>query len=228
MLSTLINICSYTIMISTRWNNYKHSLISGGGGKNAGFVRRMEAEKKIQFQKITNPSKYMINKYGQSVPIADYGHDDNYDNHTVEPTPLSRFGNYHVGKPKKRPNKDRSRLTEVQEEQLENERRQKELEKDKIHQHFESLKQMVTDYKRQYGVVWTQYTKQLDELKSKRGVSKQKKSDLQEELIVNNHKNINKLKSSFPKLFEYMKQHKLVDINLVYKHINNNNNSKKA
>jgi hypothetical protein len=213
-------------MISTRWNNYKHSLISGGGGKNAGFVRRMEAEKKIQFNKITNPSKFMINKYGQSVPIEDYddlAHDDNY---TPVTTPLSRFDDYHVGKPKKKHNKERNRLTEVQEEQLENERRQKELEKDKIRQHFETLKQMVTDYKRQYGVLWTQYTKQLDELKSKRGVSKQKKSDLQEELIVNNHKNINKLKSSFPKLFEYMKQNKLVDINLVFKHINNN--SKKA
>lgn len=197
-------------MISTRWNNYKHSLISGGGGKNAGFVRRMEAEKKIQFQKITNPSKFMINKYGQSVPIDDLAHDDYY---TPEPTPLSRFDNYHVGKPKKKHSSDRNRLTEVQEEQLENELRRKELEKDKIRQHFESLKQMVTDYKRQYGVLWTQYTKQLDELKSKRGVSKQKKSDLQKELIVNNHKNINKLKSSFPKLFEYMKQHKLVDIN---------------
>ena len=219
MLSTLINICSYTIMISTRWNNYKHSLISGGGGKNASFVRRMEAEKKIQLQKIKNPSKFMINKYGKSVPIEDYGHDDNYDSHTVEPTPLLRFDNYHVGKPKKKQSSDRNRLTEVQEEQLENERRRKELEKDKIRQHFESLKQMVTDNKRQYGVLWTQYTKQLDELKSKRGVSKQKKSDLQEELVVNNQ--------SFPKLFEYMKQHKLVDINLVYKHINNNN-SKKA
>src|SRR5688500_17593408 len=97
MLSTLINICSYTIMISTRWNNYKHSLISGGGGKNAGFVRRMEAEKKIQFQKITNPSKYMINKYGQSVPI-----EERPDSHTVEATPLSRFDDYHVGKPKKK------------------------------------------------------------------------------------------------------------------------------
>ena len=222
MLSTLINICSYTIMISTRWNNYKHSLISGGGGKNAGFVRRMEAEKKIQFQRISNPSKFMINKYGQSVPNPDYddlAHNDDYA--TPEPTPLSRFDDYHVGKPKKKQNNERNRLTEVQEERLEHERRQKVAEKQKVIDQLESLKQMVTEYKRQYGLLWSQYTKTLDELKSRRGVSKQNKSDLQEELVVNNHKNIKNLKLSFLKLFEYMKQHKITDINLVFKHINN-------
>ena len=36
--------------------------------KSAGYVRRMEAEKKIQFARISRPSKYMINKYGSADP----------------------------------------------------------------------------------------------------------------------------------------------------------------
>ena len=35
----------------------KHFSIQGGGNKNAGYVRRMEAENKIIFHKIHNPTK---------------------------------------------------------------------------------------------------------------------------------------------------------------------------
>jgi hypothetical protein len=37
--------------------------IRGSGNKNSGYVRRLEAENKIVFDKIHNPTKYMIKKY---------------------------------------------------------------------------------------------------------------------------------------------------------------------
>lgn len=42
----------------------------GGNAKNAGYVKRMEAEKKIVFDKIHRPSKYMIDKYGNMQAVA--------------------------------------------------------------------------------------------------------------------------------------------------------------
>jgi len=47
------------------------------------------------------------------------------------------------------------------------------------------------------------------------------KDELQEQLIVANHQTINNIKRSFKELSEYMKQNKLADLNLVYKHVNN-------
>jgi hypothetical protein len=210
--------------ISNRWSNYQDTLI-GGSAKSAGFVKRMEAEKKIQFQKISRPSKYMINKYGNRVevhePFEDYGNnDDDYDNH-VDPTPISRFDNYNVGKPKKKVKNNKSALTEVQEERLEAEKRKKEDELHKVRQHLESLKLMVTDYKSKLGKQENAYHKELNDLKHKHGLRKTQKDDLQEQLIVNHHKTIKQMKTLYPQLFAYMKQNKLADINLVFKHVNN-------
>jgi hypothetical protein len=49
-----------------------HELLHGGSA-HSGYVQRMEYEKKIQFHKISRPSKYMINKYGTTAaPTIDY------------------------------------------------------------------------------------------------------------------------------------------------------------
>ena len=127
-------------MISNRWNKYRDTIV-GGSAKSAGFVKRMEAENKIAFTKISRPSKFMINKYGDKVPvIEEQPYDDYVDNHEDyhEPSPISRFDDYHVGKvPKKKINKNR--LTEVQEERLEAEKWRKEDELHKARQHLESI-----------------------------------------------------------------------------------------
>ena len=217
---------SYIIMISNRWNNYRDTIV-GGSAKNAGFVKRMEAEKKIAFQKISRPSKFMINKYGNKevpiVPASDHDHDgyeDYYVDHR-EPTPLSRFDDYHVGKvPKKKVN-NKNRLTKVQEERLEAEKRKKVDESHRIRDNLESLKKMVTECKTKLGKNETEYMKQLNALKSRKGLKKVQKDELQEQLIVSNHQTINNIKHSFKELSEYMKRNKLADLNLVYKHINN-------
>ena len=57
----------------------KHFSIQGGGNKNAGYVRRMEAENKIIFHKIHNPTKYMINKYGAIVQEPEPQYEPEYE-----------------------------------------------------------------------------------------------------------------------------------------------------
>ena len=213
-------------MISNRWNKYRDTIV-GGSAKSAGFVKRMEAENKIAFQKISRPSKFMINKYGDKVPIipaSDHDHDgyeDYYVDHHHEPSPISRFDNYHVGKvPKKKVN-NKNKLTEVQEERLKAEKRRKENELHLARQHLELIKKMVTECKTKLGKNETEYMKQLNALKSRKGLKKVQKDELQEQLIVANHQTINNIKRSFKELSEYMKQNKLTDLNLVYKHVNN-------
>jgi hypothetical protein len=210
-------------MISNRWNKYRDTIV-GGSAKSAGFVKRMEAENKIAFQKISRPSKFMINKYGDKVPvIEEQPYDDYGDNHVDhhEPSPISRFDDYHVGKvPKKKVN-NKNRLTEAQEERLEAEKRRKEDEIHLARQHLESIKKMVTECKTKLGKNETEYMKQLHTLKSRKGLKKVQKDELQEQLIVANHQTINNIKRSFKELSEYMKQNKLADLNLVYKHVNN-------
>jgi hypothetical protein len=46
--------------------------LKGGTVKNSGYVRRLEAENKIIFDKIHNPSKYMIDKYGNEHVEPEY------------------------------------------------------------------------------------------------------------------------------------------------------------
>ena len=59
----------------------KHFIFSiqGGGNKNAGYVRRMEAENKIIFHKIHNPTKYMIDKYGVIVQEPEPQYEPEYE-----------------------------------------------------------------------------------------------------------------------------------------------------
>jgi inorganic pyrophosphatase len=114
-----------------------------GGGAHSGYVQRMEYEKKIQFNKISRPSKHMINKYGtehhDDAP-ADYGHDDGAifdDNDNVD---------YNVGKqkPKKVAAKKRS-PTEVEEERLERAQREQREAKQKQVDELKQLSKLVVE-----------------------------------------------------------------------------------
>eukprot|EP00981_Chlorochromonas_danica_P006225 scaffold1308_cov406-Ochromonas_danica.AAC.1 len=85
-------------------------LLSGGSAASAGYVRRMEAEKKIMFDKNSRPSKYMIEKYGSvraasraTTPVIEYDE------------PVADHYDYNVGRPKpKRVSAAKRGPTEVQ------------------------------------------------------------------------------------------------------------------
>jgi hypothetical protein len=128
--------------------------LKGGTAKNAGYVRRMEAENKIILDKIHNPSKYMIDKYGNKHAEPEY-HPEPVFHH--EPAPQDAHDlplfteneqiDFNVGKkPKKKTNKNKQ-PTEVQEERIVVEK-QKEIErKHKILQALEILKKIFQNVK---------------------------------------------------------------------------------
>lgn len=215
-------------MISQRWINYRQSLNDDliGGSKMSGYVQRMEYEKKIAFDKIHNPSKYMINKYGNKrlVEEQDEGptyDDSGHDNHDdyVEREP--EYDDINVAKPKKIKKKvDKAQPTEVEEERIEKKRREEEIQKGKFLLTYDKLKQMIVEYKRADSKLDQEYKNQLSALKSKRGITKVKKDDIQQLLIKKIHSDINALKAGqYKPIFDYMKTHKL-KFEMVYKHIN--------
>lgn len=57
--------------ISQRWQDYKNSLEMVGGSKASGYVRKLDRENAIKLDKIKDPSKHLINKYGNKEVIPE-------------------------------------------------------------------------------------------------------------------------------------------------------------
>jgi hypothetical protein len=233
-------------MVSDRWTNYKNSIITGGS-KNSGFVRKLEAQNKIILEKVKNASLYLQKKYGNknveilptvqeeaptpkvtpkriiqkkssTVIIPGSHHED--QPYERAPEKEIEYDDYNVGNNKKKVNKkDKSKHTEVEEENLQRvidaeiEERRKTIEK------LDKLKLMFVDYKDKFGRLETKYLKDLKELQSLKNVRKAQKSDMVEARVVKNHSDIKQLKVKYKDLFDYMKENKLVDINMVYKNL---------
>lgn len=110
-----------------------------GGNAHSGYVRRMEAENKLVFNKVSRPSKFLINKYGSH---NDHDHSPLFDdNDDVE---------YSVGKlkPKRTTAKNRG-PTEVQqkreEAQLRKVQREQQERKQKQWDELDQLKKLVME-----------------------------------------------------------------------------------
>jgi hypothetical protein len=197
-----------------------HELL--GGSARSGFVQRMEWEKRIQFNKISRPSKYMINKYGTAAAIvhddtpADYGHDDGPLFDDIENV------DYHVGKQKpKRVAAKRRGPTEVEEERLQQAQREQREAKQKQLDELDQLKKLVVDCQGLLRKEDNTYRDVIDELQHRRGMKKVAKNELQEQIVVKHHANIKKIKQQYSMVYQYVKKHKLneTDLNHVHKHI---------
>ena len=205
-----------------------HELLHGGSA-HSGYVQRMEYEKKIQFHKISRPSKYMINKYGTTAAAptidyddapADYGHDDGPadngplfdDNENVD---------YNVGKQKpKRVAAKKRGPTEVELDRLRSAHREEREAKQKQVDELRQLSKLVVECHKMLQKEDNTYDEVIDELKHRKGMKKVDKSELQEKIIAKHHANIKKIKQQYSIIFQYIKKHKLSDdLNQAYKHI---------
>jgi hypothetical protein len=203
--------------------------LKGGTAKNAGYVRRMEAENKIMFDKIHNPSKYMIDKYGNKHAEPEYYPEPEFHH---EPAPLDAHEaplfaeneqvDFNVGKkPKKKVTKTRT-PTEAEEERQE-ETKRKELEKKKkLLDEYELIKKQIVECKTQLQKENNTYRNVLEDIqKNKERLKKKDKEERQEQVILKHLSNIKKIKEAYPQVFEYIKSHKLNenDLNEVHKHV---------
>jgi hypothetical protein len=195
-----------------------HELLHGGSAM-IGYVQRMEYEKKIQLNKISRPSKYMINKYGSDHHVddtpTDYGHDDGPlfdDDDNVD---------YNVGKQKpKRVAAEKRGPTEIEEERLERTQREQREAKQKQVDELKQLCKLVVECHKMLQKEDNTYSDVIDELQHRRGMKKAAKSELQEKIIAKHHANIKKTKQQYSMVYPYIKTHKLSDdLNQVHKHI---------
>lgn len=173
-----------------------------GGSARSGFVQRMEWEKRIQFNKISRPSKYMINKYGTAAAIdhddtpADYGHDDGPLFDDIENV------DYNVGKQKpKRVAAKRRGPTEVEEERLQQAQREQQEAKKQLDE-LDQLKKLVVECQGLQRKEDNTYRDVIDELQHRRGMEKVAKSELQEQIIVKHHTNIKKIKQQYSMVYQ--------------------------
>jgi hypothetical protein len=202
--------------------------LKGGTAKNAGYVRRMEAENKIEFDKIHNPSKYMIDKYGNKHAEPEYHPEPDFH---YEPAPQDAHDtplfkddeqvDFNVGKKPKKKNNKNKQPTEAQEESADLEK-QKELEnKHKLMQELESLIKEIVECKKLLGQEDTKYHNAREELQKKRW-KKSEKEEIEQTLGINWRKNRQKIKSKYKNVINYVQKHKLNEDNLsdAHKHIN--------
>lgn len=196
-----------------------------GGNARSGYVRRMEAENKLQFSKVSRPSKYLIDKYGSNNEHYDDGPTDNgYDD-----SPLFAHGDvveYNVGKlkPKKVAAKKRG-PTEVElereEARVQEAQHAERVRKQKQLDDLEMLRKLAVECHKMLQKEDNTYHDVIKELQHRRGMKKVAKSDLQEQIIVKHNANIKKIKQQYAMVYTYAKSHKLNanDLNSVQKHI---------
>lgn len=233
-------------MISQRWQDYRNELIGGGGNARSGYVRKLEAMNNITLHKVSNPSKYLINKYSKKdvIPeidiepevvqslhdhlqhqhhvqehVEDHGYDQGYDDYQV-----ADLQQYRKDKKKARTLTKADKLEIQKEKEQEQERIRQEtaqVARNKSLESYEKLKVDVVSMRDEMGKLETIYLKSINDLKSVR-TRKDKKDVMQQNLILEHHKNQNDIKQKYVELFNYIKNNKIGDISKVFSHINSN------
>jgi flagellar biosynthesis GTPase FlhF len=192
-------------------------IVEGGNAK-AGYVKRMEAEKKIQFKRIKNPSKYMIDKYGNNeepnLPLLEYEPDAPvFDANDVT--------DYNVGKAKKKKRTKRT-PTEVEEERAAA-KQQEELQRKKdLLENLESLKRQVVECNRKRQKEKNTYHQVVEEVQhNKERLRKPQKEEKLQQVIAKHRVNMQKIKDAYGELFQFIKDNGLNedDLNEVHKYI---------
>jgi uncharacterized membrane protein YqiK len=190
----------------------------GAGNKNAGYVRRMEAEKRIIFDRIggKGPSQWMINKYGQPVQVQEI-----HQEPVPEPAIFQENENVDFNVGRERLKRTKKRVpTEVEEERQERLRQAEEERRENLREEYQSLKKQVTDCRRKLQVESTKYNDNLDVARSSR-ISRKKKDELEEKIVEKHRSNVQKIKDQYADLYEYIRTHNLDedDLNAVHIHL---------
>ena len=187
----------------------------GGSAKNAGYVRRMEAEGKLELHKVTNPSKHLQNKYGQQpqqqLPIPEpepqapqHEAPIFYDNENVE---------FNVAKPKKKIQRTQQ-PTEAQEERAQEERIT-------TVNYLQNLKANLVALKKELGKENSKYLDVLEEVRTRKGLKKDERTNLEQEARNRYVNNINKIKQKYKDVYQFIKNNRLNDndLNNVHQYI---------
>jgi len=190
-----------------------------GGSKASGYIQRLEAEKKIIINKMKNPSKNVIKRYGpKMVPDSEYPEYPEYPEYQEPLFAPDEITDYNVGKEK--PKKKRNGPKEAEEDRAREKRAEEERKKQARIDHLETLKKQITEAKRKLGLEDQKYRNALKELQGTR-MRKAQKDEWQNKIVKKHYSNNQKIYIAYPDLLQYIKLNKLdrKDMNQVYKHV---------
>jgi hypothetical protein len=185
--------------------------LRGGNAKSAGYVRRMEAEKKIQFAKISRLSKYMINKYGSTAPVAPVV-EEAYDDAPVYHNANDDVVDYSVArtpKPRTKTGAKNRGPTEAEEERAERARRAEQERRDAeaaehVAEHV-ALKKSVLDCKKALDKEMNTVEAVLADLKRTRGMRKAAKEEMEQKIVAKHRSNLDRIKNNIHKYTDIVK-----------------------
>jgi vacuolar-type H+-ATPase subunit I/STV1 len=205
-------------------------LYFGGTAKNAGYVRKMEKLNQIQFHKISRPSQWMINKYGnnqihvQEPHYEDFVPDVTHHNNN-EPRQLFNDNenlDFNVGTNKKKKKKNNNKgPTESQQEREEKKRQDKIDQLTDLLNDTKEIKNNVAKYKLALQKEKNTYNTVLEEVnQNKERLKKLEKENKKQQVIQKHLANNKKIKEQYNDVIQYIKDNKLSDdLNSINNHI---------
>jgi len=219
-------------------NLCKELCLMDGGSKASGYVQRLQAENKIIFDKINNPSKYMIDRYGTIYEEQRDRPEPQYEEERPMPIPMpvaslprqlfqpDEVTDFNVRREK--PKKKRLTIrapTETEEDrdkQRKSEEQRKEVERrSKLVELYDSLKTQSVDLKDKIAREKETYDKVYKALQSKKGISLKKKYEIENQNFQIYQSKLKTIKEGYPELLKYIKENKLnvEDLNSVYRNV---------
>jgi len=223
--------------LHARLNILTEQLQEHGGSAASGYVRRLEAEKKItneSFKKIKKPSQWLINKYGnmqeippeiaqETHPIDAYPNEEAPQNNASAPIFADNENlDFNVGKSKQKKKKTAKKSPTEAEEERQQEAHRKELErKQQLLQQLQHLKKRTLECKKLIQQELNKYYAVLESLKHEK-LKKDQKYE-REQLVYKKHQvNVQKIKEKYPDVYKFSREHACYDdTNRIYKEINN-------
>ena len=240
----------------------------GGSAKTAGYVRKLDAEntqkqrpykltpqqekeKKTKFNldKVKDPSKHLIAKWSNQLPLAaalpivhevvppvplpvqipiplvaphyEQGQDD-YDDFNA-----GEFQNYVKDRNKKNKLTKADKIREAEElrqqqarDAAEQHRHDLADQRQDLLDEYNEIKQQAIKYKKAYDAIDNDYSNRLKKLAGDKQYKKAQKEELHEKILTERNNKYSALTKDYKEMFTYMKKHKLDDSNAVHKHVN--------
>lgn len=201
--------CSYRHALSHARETY----MTGSGGKNAGYIRRLIAEKneKFDIKKIKTPSKHILTHFSQQEEAYEDEGYENSDNEEPAPKPV-------------RKKKVKKGMKEVDLERITAQKKQEADELRGYIMDLESLKEDRDKYNTIVGREATAFYRKKQEIEANK---KRYKLEKKNQLLIDNNKSElqfrKEAENQFPDLFDYIDEYKLPrndNLNAAFKHIN--------
>ena len=206
--------CTYKEALSNAKHTYQ------GGSQYAGYIRRLEAEKKItreSFKRIQKPSKWLIAKCGtneEPIPepiqhhVAPVFPAPIQNPVMVEPEPtIETYDDIDLNAIKNKPSKKKSKQKDISDQEADANRQESSSQKKA---HIKRIKNLIADLQEYRTKAFEQKQEYMDELRKLKTLRQTKQNkQLYDDRIKQDVKDKKQLKQQYKNLFDYIRNNEL-------------------